>query len=95
MLDNIFDYHSPTNVTKTPVMSKLQADNDSAALEAAMRDMKGILAALQNRRPSTDMEVEEALKKLGFKYVGSTTMYALMQSTGMVQDHAPGCFKNP
>jgi DNA-3-methyladenine glycosylase I len=36
-----------------------------------------------------------ALKKLGFKYVGSTTMYALMQSTGMVQDHAPGCFRRP
>jgi hypothetical protein len=47
-------------------MSMLQADNDSAALEAAMREMKGILAALQNRRPSTDMEVEEALRKLGY-----------------------------
>lgn len=35
------------------------------------------------------------LRKLGFGFVGSTTMYALMQSTGMIQDHAPGCFRRP
>ena len=35
------------------------------------------------------------LKRLGFSFVGSTTMYALMQSTGMIQDHAPGCFRRP
>jgi DNA-3-methyladenine glycosylase I len=44
--------------------------------------------------PESD-SMSKTLKKIGFKYVGSTTMYALMQSTGMVQDHAPGCFKNP
>ena len=44
--------------------------------------------------PESDA-MSKTLKKIGFKYVGSTTMYALMQSTGMVQDHAPGCFKNP
>lgn len=33
------------------------------------------------------------LRKLGFKFVGSTTMYALMQSTGMIHDHAPNCFR--
>ena len=33
------------------------------------------------------------LKKLGFSFVGPTTMYALMQSIGMVNDHAPGCFR--
>lgn len=58
--------HSPTNVTKNPVMSMLQADNDYAARAAARREMEGILAALENRRPSTDMEVEEALRKLGY-----------------------------
>ena len=39
--------------------------------------------------------MSKELKRLGFSYVGSTTMYALMQSTGMVQDHAPGCFRRP
>jgi DNA-3-methyladenine glycosylase I len=34
------------------------------------------------------------LRKLGFGFVGATTMYALMQATGMVNDHAPGCFRS-
>ncbi len=38
-------------------------------------------------------ELSKSLKRLGFSFVGPTTMYALMQSTGMVQDHAPGCFR--
>ena len=39
--------------------------------------------------------LSKELKRLGFSFVGSTTMYALMQSTGMIQDHAPGCFRRP
>ena len=43
---------------------------------------------------SEDSEaLSKTMKKLGFSFVGPTTMYALMQSTGMVQDHAPGCFR--
>lgn len=38
-------------------------------------------------------QLSKALRKLGFKFVGSTTMYALMQATGLVKDHAPGCFR--
>lgn len=34
------------------------------------------------------------LKRLGFSFVGSTTMYALMQSTGMIFDHSPNCFRS-
>ncbi|MET4782950.1 DNA-3-methyladenine glycosylase I [Glaciihabitans sp. UYNi722] len=33
-----------------------------------------------------------ALKKLGYKFVGPTTVYALMQYAGMVNDHAAGCY---
>lgn len=33
------------------------------------------------------------LRGLGFKFVGPTTMYALMQSTGMVDDHVSGCWR--
>ncbi|WP_422753493.1 DNA-3-methyladenine glycosylase I [Micromonospora sp. WMMD708] len=32
-----------------------------------------------------------ALKKQGFRFVGPTTAYALMQATGMVDDHLAGC----
>jgi DNA-3-methyladenine glycosylase I len=34
-----------------------------------------------------------ALKKLGYRFVGPTTMYALMQSGGLVDDHLHGCFR--
>lgn len=37
--------------------------------------------------------LSKELRSLGFKFVGPTTMYALMQSIGMVRDHAPGCFR--
>jgi DNA-3-methyladenine glycosylase I len=40
---------------------------------------------------STAMSKE--LRKRGFRFVGPTTMYALMQSTGMVDDHFVGCFR--
>ena len=34
-----------------------------------------------------------ALKKLGYRFVGPTTVYALMQSAGMVDDHVAGCWR--
>jgi DNA-3-methyladenine glycosylase I len=36
--------------------------------------------------------MSNALKKRGFKFVGSTICYAFMQATGMVNDHVAGCF---
>lgn len=33
------------------------------------------------------------LRGMGFMFVGPTTMYALMQSTGMVDDHLAGCWR--
>ena len=33
------------------------------------------------------------LKRLGFRFVGPTTVYALMQSAGMVDDHVAGCWR--
>ena len=33
------------------------------------------------------------LKRRGFKFVGTTIMYALMQAVGMVNDHARDCFR--
>jgi DNA-3-methyladenine glycosylase I len=40
---------------------------------------------------STAMSKE--LRRLGFRFVGPTTMYALMQAAGMVDDHLAGCFR--
>lgn len=46
--------------------------------------------------PATTAESDamaKALKKLGFKFVGSTICYAFMQATGMVDDHVDECFR--
>jgi DNA-3-methyladenine glycosylase I len=37
--------------------------------------------------------MSKTLRKLGFGFVGPTTMYALMQSAGMVDDHVEGCWR--
>ena len=60
-------------------------------------------APASHRRPATFAEVpattaasdalSKALRKRGFRFVGPTTMYALMQSAGMVDDHVDGCWR--
>ena len=37
--------------------------------------------------------MSKELKKRGFRFVGPTTMYAFMQSSGMVNDHIIGCHR--
>ena len=38
--------------------------------------------------------ISKDLKKKGFKFVGSTVVYAYMQAIGMVNDHVEECFRN-
>lgn len=38
-------------------------------------------------------KISEDLKKRGFKFVGSTIVYAHMQATGMVNDHLTSCYR--
>lgn len=48
----------------------------------------------QSQTVSTSSEsiaLSKDLKKLGWKFVGPTTMYALMQAMGLVNDHVEGC----
>ncbi|HWL59510.1 MAG TPA: DNA-3-methyladenine glycosylase I [Microbacteriaceae bacterium] len=46
--------------------------------------------------PATTPEstaLSKALKRTGFRFVGPTTMYALMQAAGLVDDHVEGCWR--
>ncbi len=46
--------------------------------------------------PATSQEsdaLSKDLKKRGFRFVGSTIMYAHMQATGLVNDHVTSCFR--
>ena len=42
--------------------------------------------------PASD-HMSRELKRRGFKFVGSTIMYAFMQATGLVNDHTHDCFR--
>jgi DNA-3-methyladenine glycosylase I len=59
-------------------------DDQPAPAPHALRDM-----------PSSTAEskaLARELKRRGFRFVGPTTAYALMQATGIVNDHVAGCF---
>ena len=43
---------------------------------------------------NTSDKLSNDLKKRGFKFIGSTIVYALMQATGMVNDHNTDCFRH-
>lgn len=50
------------------------------------------LAEVPATTPESDA-MSKALRARGFRFVGSTTMYALMQSAGMVDDHVEECWR--
>jgi len=54
------------------------------------------LASFKDAPTETDTSkrMSKALKAEGFRFVGSTTLYAFMQSTGMVNDHIVTCFRH-
>lgn len=61
-------------------------------------DGKPIKNALKNHKDApakTDLSdaLSKDLKSRGFKFVGSTVVYAHMQATGMVNDHEISCFR--
>jgi DNA-3-methyladenine glycosylase I len=59
---------------------------DGEPLQNTLRTMRDI----QPRTPISDA-MSKDLKKRGFRFVGSTIMYAWMQACGLVNDHLVGC----
>lgn len=53
---------------------------------------RGSLKEVPARTPESDAMSKDLLRR-GFKFVGSTICYALMQATGMVNDHCVDCFR--
>ncbi len=51
------------------------------------------LSEIPPRTPESD-RISKELQRLGFKFVGSTIIYAHMQATGMVNDHLESCFRH-
>src|SRR5215218_4981879 len=50
------------------------------------------MASIPATTPASDA-LSADLRRRGFKFVGSTIVYAFMQSVGLVDDHLPGCFR--
>jgi DNA-3-methyladenine glycosylase I len=79
---------------------------NARAIRAGIDDLDALLwsyAPAQHQRPRALGEVASVspesaamakeLRRRGFRFVGPTTGYALMQATGMVDDHVVGCWR--
>lgn len=87
-------------ISNARVTQQLVADGGEGALDRllwgfAAPPRAGAPAVLADI-PATTAEsaaASTALKKAGYRFVGPTTIYALMQSSGMVDDHIVGCWR--
>jgi len=61
---------------------------DGKPLQGSRKGLKDIPA-----RTAESDALSKDLKRRGFRFVGSTICYALMQAVGMVNDHLTGCFR--
>lgn len=59
----------------------------------ALRESRASLVDVPARTPLSD-RLSKDLARRGFKFVGSTIVYAYMQATGLVDDHVIGCFRH-
>ncbi|GHJ46239.1 DNA-3-methyladenine glycosylase I [Catellatospora sp. TT07R-123] len=64
----------------------------SYAPDAATRTRPATMGEVPATTPES-VAMAKALKKRGLRFVGPTTAYALMQATGMVDDHVAGCHR--
>src|SRR5208337_1120587 len=90
--------------SRAKIEATIQGARIYLAMEAAGEDFSAWVwnlaggKPIQNRGPvpaKTPLaeEISKALKKRGFKFVGPVIVYAWMQAVGMVNDHAPECFR--
>jgi DNA-3-methyladenine glycosylase I len=87
--------------------AKIEATVANArAIRANVADLDALLwsfAPVAHRRPDSLAEVPSSspesvamaaeLRRRGLRFVGPTTAYALMQATGIVDDHVTGCWR--
>jgi DNA-3-methyladenine glycosylase I len=58
----------------------------------ALQPRDAVSGGIPATTPVSD-QLSADLRKRGFRFVGSTIVYAFMQSVGLVDDHLPGCFR--
>ena len=86
-----FDGFDARRISRYTAREKRALMNDAGIvrnrlkIEAAVVNARCFLALISDA-------LSRDLKGRGFKFVGSTIMYAFMQATGMVDDHLLACF---
>jgi DNA-3-methyladenine glycosylase I len=86
---------------------KVEAAIANARATVALRAGEGLVGLIEQHRPESwrppvttadvqpktaeSLALSKALKKAGFAFVGPTTMHALMEAIGLVDDHLQGC----
>jgi DNA-3-methyladenine glycosylase I len=90
-------------------LAKVNATITNARATVALRGHGGLVAFIEAHRPpvgpapsdtadlrtstAESLVLSKALKKAGFAFVGPTTMHALMEAIGLVDDHLAGCHR--
>ncbi len=91
-------------------LAKVNAAITNARATVALRDDGGLAALIEAHRPADhhppretgevptktaeSLALSKSLKRVGFAFVGPTTMYALMEAIGIVDDHLEGCHRH-
>ncbi|HEX6295235.1 MAG TPA: DNA-3-methyladenine glycosylase I [Burkholderiales bacterium] len=102
-----FDGFDPRKVARYGAAKKRQLLGDAgivrnrAKIESAVLNARAFLEVQKEFGSFSDYlwrftdagALSKDLKRRGFKFVGTTIMYAFMQAVGMVNDHARGCFR--
>jgi DNA-3-methyladenine glycosylase I len=90
--------------------AKVNAAITNARATVALRENGGLVDLIEAHRPvawappvttadvqtrtAESLALSKALKKAGFAFVGPTTMHALMEAIGLVDDHLAGCHRS-
>lgn len=83
-------------MTNACAIRELRADGGLEALIRSHAPTESPVPRSMDDVPAVTAEskaLAKALKKAGLVFVGPTTMYALMQATGLVNDHLADCFR--
>jgi DNA-3-methyladenine glycosylase I len=89
---------------RAKINAAIRNANVVAGLEKPLDELLWSFAPAKHPRPASNADVPATsaeskamakdLKKRGFAFLGPTTCYALMQATGMVDDHLADCWRS-
>jgi len=90
--------------SRAKIEATIEGARSYLAMQAAGEDFARFVWSFTGGRPIRNtgviptqtplsLALSKALKQRGFKFVGPVIVYAWMQATGLVDDHARGCFR--